>query len=139
MIQKDSILFYMVKDFDSWNKEKKHTDAKKLGYDFFYHPREVWWCATGVNVGVETDGKHQNFERPVLIVRKFNKDMFWGIPLTTNEKVGEFYQKIRHDNGVSWVALSQLKTFSTKRLLRKIGRISEDEFRMIRDRLKSLL
>jgi len=65
--------------------------------------------------------------------------MFWGIPLTTNEKVGEFYQKITHDQGVSWVALSQIKTFSTKRLLRKIGRISEQEFKVIHKKLKDLL
>ena len=114
----------MTKDFDSWNKEKKQVNNSELGYDVFYHSREVWWCAVGVNVGVEADGKHHNFERPVLIVRKFNKDMFWGVPLTTKERDGHFYQKLTHDGGVSWAALSQIKTFSTKRLLRKIGRIS---------------
>ena len=129
----------MEKDFDSWNKEKKITNRREVGYDFFYYPREVWWCAVGVNVGVETDGKHENFERPVLIIRKFNKDMFWGIPLTTNEKTGEFYQKIKHDEGVSWAVLSQIKTFSTKRLLRKIGRISEEEFEMIQNKLRRLV
>jgi mRNA interferase MazF len=129
----------MKKDFDLWNKEKKQTDNKKLGYNFFYHSREVWWCSVGLNIGVETDGKHQNFERPILVVKKFNKDMFWGLPLTTNEKIGDFYQKIKHDGGVSWVILSQLKTFSTKRLLRKIGRISEEEFLIIHNKLRRLL
>jgi len=129
----------MEKDFDFWNKEKKLTNKREVGYDFFYYSREIWWCAVGLNVGVETDGKHENFERPVLVVRKFNKDMFWGIPLTTNEKTGDFHQKITHDQGVSWAVLSQIKTFSTKRLLRKIGRISEEEFKMIQNKLHSLI
>ena len=129
----------MSKDFDSWNKEKKQVNLVEFGYGVFYYSREVWWCAVGLNVGVETDGKHQNFERPVLIVRKFNKEMFWGIPLTTNEKTGDFFHKVVHDGGVSWVVLSQIKTFSTKRLLRKIGRISEDDFDSIRRKLKGLL
>jgi mRNA interferase MazF len=129
----------MNKDFDSWNTEKKYVNKTELGYDFFYHPREVWWCAVGINVGVETDGKHQNFERPVLVARKFNKEMFWGIPLTSNEKIGEFYQKITHEGGKSWAVLSQIKTFSTKRLLRKIGKISEIEFEYIHSKLRDLL
>jgi mRNA interferase MazF len=129
----------MQKDFDSWNKEKKQVNDKDLGYDFFYHVREVWWCALGLNVGVETDGKHRNFERPVLVIRKFNKEQFWGVPLTSNEKTGEFYQKIKHEGNTSWAVLSQIKVLSTKRLLRKIGRISEDEFQTIRARLREFI
>lgn len=129
----------MKKDFDNWNKEKKQVNEKEIAYDFFYHPREVWWCAIGANVGVEADGKHNNFERPILVVKKFNKDQFWGIPLTSNEKVGEFYQKIKHDAGISWASLSQIRVFSSKRLLRKIGMISEDEFEMVHNKLKGLL
>lgn len=44
----------MKKDFDSWNTEKKKTNIKRLDFNFFYHNREVWWCAVGINVGVET-------------------------------------------------------------------------------------
>ena len=127
------------KDFDSWNKEKKQVNKSELGYGVFYHSREVWWCAVGINVGVETDGKNQNFQRPILVVRKFNKDMFWGIPLTSNEKTGVFFYKVTHESGESWAALSQIKTFSTKRLLRKIGRISESEFVLIHEKLRGLL
>jgi len=129
----------MQKDFDNWNKEKKLTDSKEIGYDFFYYPREVWWCSVGVNVGVEADGKNENFERPVLIIKKFNKEMFWGIPLTSNEKTGEFYQKIKHDEGISWASLSQIKTFSTKRLLRKIGMIGEEEFEIVHEKMRKFL
>lgn len=130
----------MKKDFDSWNTEKKKTNSKRLDFNFFYHNREVWWCAVGINVGVETDGKNKNFERPVLVVRKFNKDMFLGVPFTKTERVGDFYQKIKitEQGDESWALLSQVKNLSAKRLLRKIGRISEDEFSLIQTKLKNL-
>lgn len=118
----------MQKEFDKWNSVKKNVDAKGIDRDLFFYEREVWWCSLGLNVGVESDGKNDNFERPVLIIKKFNSDMLWAVPLTSKERVGEHYQKIVHDSGVSWVCLSQVKTISTKRLLRKIGMISESGF-----------
>lgn len=61
----------MNKDFDEWNQEKKRIHA---GVNPAYGwPREVWWCALGINVGAEIDGKNNNFERPVLVMRVYNK------------------------------------------------------------------
>ena len=31
-------------------------------------------------MGFEEDGKNDNFVRPVLVLKKFNNDMFLGIP-----------------------------------------------------------
>ena len=129
----------MQKDFDTWNNVKKEVDARELRSDFFYHQREVWWCAIGLNVDVETDGKQVNFERPVLVMQKFNKEMFWGVPLTSRERTGKFYEKISHDKGVAWAMLTQMKTFSSKRLLRKIGMIPEEDFATIQKRICELL
>jgi mRNA interferase MazF len=129
----------MDKDFDAWNKIKKAINALVVPRGFHYRAREVWWCATGLNVGVETDGKRINFERPVLIVRKFNEEMFWGVPLTSKARHGPFYQKISHETGVSWAMLSQLRTFSSKRLLRKVEMISENEFIEVQKKLNTLL
>lgn len=42
---------------------------------------------------METDGKHHSFERPVVVIYKFNKEMFWGIPLTSKEHIGKYYAK----------------------------------------------
>ena len=75
---------------------------------------------------METDGKQLNFERPVLVLQKFNKEMFWGVPLTSREPTGEFYEKITHEKGVAWAMLTQMKTFSSKRLLRKVGMIPDE-------------
>ncbi|MDO8183558.1 MAG: hypothetical protein Q7T49_01050 [bacterium] len=37
----------MEKDFTNWFQNKKKIDAEEKPP--FYHEREVWWCALGVN------------------------------------------------------------------------------------------
>jgi hypothetical protein len=61
-----------MKYFDLWNTAKQNLDIKILDEKFRVHEREIWWCSMGVNIGDEEDGKNELFERPVLILRKFN-------------------------------------------------------------------
>ncbi|MBI2631114.1 type II toxin-antitoxin system PemK/MazF family toxin [Candidatus Nomurabacteria bacterium] len=129
----------MEKDFDKWNTEKKNVDAKIINTELFFYAREIWWCSAGLNIGVEANGKHENFERPMLIVKKFNADMVWAIPLTTQRKSNKYYYKLNHENVKSWVVLSQIKTISAKRFLRKVGSISEADFKEVILRLQELL
>ncbi len=125
----------MEKDFDTWNGQKKVLDLRPVQRSLYFDEREVWWCSLGLNVGVETDGKHEDFERPVLIVKKFNNQMIWILPLTSKERTGAHYHLVRHDRGVSWVCLTQIRTISTKRLLRKIGMISKIAFGEVCEKL----
>ena len=129
----------MGKDFDRWNEKKKKIDASGRDGNFFFYEREIWWCAIGANVGVETDGKHDYFERPVLVVKKFNKEMFWGVPLSSRARFGRYYTKISHSSGDSWVMLSQLKTVSSKRLVRKFETISFDDLERVKGSLRGML
>lgn len=129
----------MKKDFDKWNTEKKSVDAKIVNKELFFYAREIWWCSAGLNIGVETDGKHENFERPMLIVKKFNAEMVWTLPLTTQGKSNKYHYKLNHKEIKSWIVLSQIKTISTKRLLRKIGSISESDLKEIVLKLQNLL
>jgi mRNA interferase MazF len=129
----------MEKDFDKWNQEKKVVDRKNVNRNLFFYPREIWWCSAGLNIGVEADGKNENFERPMLIIKKFNTDMIWGLPLTTKEKQNKYHFKLEHQEIKSWVILSQIKTISTKRLLRKVGSISDSDFREVVSRVQILL
>ena len=127
------------KDFDKWNTEKKLVDSKIINRDLFFYAREIWWVSAGLNVGVELDGKNENFERPMLIVKKFNSDMVWVLPLTTKGKKNQYYFKLEYETIKSWVILSQIKTISTKRLLRKVGSISENDFKEVILRLQNTL
>jgi len=129
----------MQKDFDKWNTEKKKVDEKVVNTKLFFYAREIWWCSVGLNIGVEADGKHENFERPMLIVNKFNADMVWALPLTTQGRNDKYHYKLNHAEIKSFVVLSQIKTISTKRLLRKVGSISESDFKEVIIKLQNLL
>lgn len=128
-----------TKEFDRWNQTKKQTENKLDNQSFYFYEREVWWCTIGVNLGVEVDGKNTDFERPVLIVKKFNGLMFWGIPLTSKSKDNPYVIKVEHELGASFAVISQLRLFSSKRILRKIGMINERSFLEVKDTLKNSL
>lgn len=112
----------MEKDFRTWNNKKEGVDKKEARV--FFHEREIWFCHLGTNVGFEQDGKGENFGRPVIVFRKFNKEVFWGVPLTTREKGGKFYLSIDMGDGEPRKAiLSQLRLLDAKRLYQKVGMI----------------
>ncbi len=119
------------KDFDNWNIEKKNVDKKFINRNLYFHTKEIWWCSTGVNIGSEVDGKNNNFERPFLIIKKFNNAMLWVMPLTTKTKDNKNHYKLTDVNKTSFVVLSQLKTISSKRLLRKVSTVSNIDFNNI--------
>lgn len=113
-----------MKDFRTWFGKKEKIDMKETRV--FFHEREIWFAHLGTNVGFEQDGKGDNFGRPIIVFRKFNKEVFWGVPLTTREKGGKFYLPIDLGDGLPRKAiLSQLRLFDAKRLYQKIGVIDE--------------
>lgn len=133
-----------IKDFDNWNDSKKlinKNDRQVFGY-----PREVWWCSLGVNIGAEIDGKNENFERPVVIMKVYNKEMMFVLPTTgraredkfhmpieigaIDQKTGEPYRK------TVYIKLTQARVISNKRLIRKVDVINEDDFKRIQNAFK---
>ena len=127
----------MQKDFDAWNIEKKVVE--KTNEDFVsFHEREIWWCSIGVNVGDEQDGKNSLFERPVLVVKKFNRKIAWVIPLSTRDKVGVYYYSLEYNGEKSTLLLSQLRLLSIKRFRRFIGKVSDYQFSNIKKKLLDL-
>lgn len=127
----------MAKDFDGWNEAKKQTD--RLPFTNYVHIREVWWCALGVNIGREENGSEDSFERPVLIVNKFNRDMVLVIPLTTSLKRTPYHVVFPYSAGEVAAVLSQLRLVSTKRLKRRMFRIPDPLFDEIRSALQRMI
>ena len=133
------------KDFDEWNTTKKTVDSRDR--DVFGYPREVWWCSLGINIGAEIDGKNENFERPVIIMRVYNKDTMLVLPTTSRAKPDKFHFAIEIDaldpktkelsKKTVYVKLTQARVVSNKRLIRKINVISEGDFERIRDAFRS--
>lgn len=126
-----------MKDFDNWNHSKKELD--RFNKEIYAYPREIWWCSLGLNIGVETDGKNENFERPVLVMKVYNKESMIVLPLTTKEKKDKFHFEINRGVISVWVKLTQARLISNKRLLRKIDVVNKNIFDDIRKQWKNLL
>ncbi|MFA6269642.1 MAG: type II toxin-antitoxin system PemK/MazF family toxin [Candidatus Paceibacterota bacterium] len=123
-------------DFDNWNTKKKALSKRGRVY---FQKREVWIGSIGKNIGDEEDGKHSDFERPVLIVRKFNNNIFLGVPLTSNKnKDGKYYHRLVSFCG-SVLILSQARLFDAKRLLRFMGKIDNSELKEIKLKIGSIV
>ncbi len=130
-----------TKDFDKWCNRKKKIDKRNVDIEkIMFQEKEIWWCATGVNVGFEQDGKNSNFERPVLIYKKFNKHIFWGIPLTTKDVDSSlpFYLDLLDTDTKSTLILSQLRLYDSRRLLRHIRTLNSKIFNTIKQSMKKL-
>ncbi len=127
-----------AKDFDTWNGLKKQIDS--ASERLYFHEREVWACHLGENIGSEQDGRGDGFLRPIIVLRKFNNEIFWGVPLTRTKKKSPFYFAFTLAGSESSSAiLSQLRLTDAKRLRRKIGVISKQEFASLKEKLKALL
>ncbi|MDP2593946.1 MAG: type II toxin-antitoxin system PemK/MazF family toxin [bacterium] len=137
----------MEKDFNRWNEKKMQLND--VPTRVFFHPRELWFAHLGVNVGFEQDGRGIESLRPILILRKFNNEVFWGIPLTTRWKEGNpYYARFPYstfpeakDAPLEWsvAILSQLRLIDGKRLRYKIGTVHAEEFDLIKDKIRQLL
>ena len=131
----------MYSQYNNWNEIKITIENENIIVGF--KERDIFYMNMGKNIGFEQDGKGENFVRPVVIIKGFNKNMFFGIPLSTNIKEGKFYYKFqfqKKDELVKNIALlSQMRLFSTKRLLNKIGVISKEDFESLKNEFKSLI
>mgnify|MGYP001614297405 CR=1 FL=1 len=127
----------MEKNFDAWNRNKKeleNTPIKK-----YVHPKEIWWYALGVNLGAEIDGKNENYERPVIVMKVYNKETMIILPITTKPKDDEFHQKIQTVGKTVWAKLTQMRVISSKRLLRKVDILDEASFEILKETWKQAL
>lgn len=128
----------MKEDYYFWNVKKMEINSKTN--KLFFHEREIWFSHTGLNVGSEQNGKGKSFGCPVIILCKFSKEMFWGIPLTTKNKVGSFYISINLGDSVERIAvIPQLRVMDAKRLYQKIGIINKETYEIIINRIIELL
>lgn len=128
----------IVTQFNSWTllKIQLHITPPR---DVYFREKEIWWASLGCNIGFEQDGKHNRFERPILVLKKFNKHVLWSVPLTSQNKTGRYYRNIEYKGKRSTIILSQLRLISSKRLLRKIGVLSKEQFEEVKQIVKSFL
>ena len=133
----------MNKDFFRWHQKKATLNS--LTECPYFHEREIWFFYLGANVGFEQDGSEHEFLRPVVVIKKFNNEIFWALPLTKSAKrlspkVEPYYFVFSFVSGIRSLAiLSQIRLIDARRLSRHIGTISEQDFMELMKKLKALL
>lgn len=128
----------MVKDFLSWIYKKIRLDDLQR-VNRIISEGQVFWCSLGENIGYEQNGKGVYFRRPVLIFKKFNNELFWGLPLSSKLKNHKFRVRILLRNKPQDVLLSQLRVLDSKRLDEFFGHISAKDFELIRIYIQELI
>jgi len=126
-----------LEKFIQWTKVKIRLHL--VENDLYFYEREIWWTSLGVNVGYEQDGKHEQFERPVLVLKKFNRHVLWILPMTTKTKNNKYYYSFEHQGQKYSIILTQLRLISSKRLLRKIRKFPKEEFEIVKEKIKEFL
>ena len=132
----------MLKDYARWHEKKKEING--IHRTPFFHEREIWLCYVGANIGFEQDGSKENFLRPVIIIRKFNNEIFWAIPLTKaqktkNKKTEKYYYPFSFLPDITSVAiLSQIRLIDARRLNNHAGTMQENDFASLIKKLKEL-
>lgn len=130
-----------IKDFDGWHPLKKKIEKECRVPTI--RQRDIWWCSIGVNIGVEQDGKNALYERPVLVVRKFNNRHFMGVPLTTQLKDfplrhNVFYRsqgQVREGQAL----LSQMRSYDAMRLTRHVAKLGTKQFKELMESIHDML
>ena len=94
-------------------------------------------------------GKGEKSERPILVLKVFNQNLFWGLAMTSKIKEGNKYYfkiKIEYKENLNYtnpaevsVILSQLKIFDTKRITEKIGKIDSEDFAELKQKIRNLI
>ena len=125
--------------------DRRNTIKKQLAHDVplplaFPKNGEVWMCTLGKNLGREQNGGSQDFSRPVLVIKKFNNEIFWVVPLSTKQKTLDFYFNYNDPSGAPVAAvLAQLRLVSINRFRRDLYVIPAMPLREVRARLRAFL
>jgi len=122
----------MLKKFLEWMKIKEFLHFKKQPPGF--NEQEIWWTNIGENIGDEENGKDVRFVRPFVVIKKFNKNLLFGIPCSSVNKENKYYYKISVEtiDFETSALLSQARTISSKRLVRMIDKVGSGSFRELK-------
>lgn len=130
----------MLKNFKQWHAVKEHINNKESSIPYF-DEGDIWWVHLGANVGYEIDGKGYNFERPVLILKKYGKDSFLCVPLSTKihnlNQYKLYIGKIK--NRDSLIHISQIRNMDSRRLINKIHHLDKIHFIDIKQKISTFI
>ena len=126
-----------MKRFLEWIGIKQKLDTHEYNPPLITEG-DMYWCAVGENVGIEVSGKDSHFTRPVIILKKFGRLGFLGIPTTTKERAGSWYVPFVHKGVRETAMLNQARVFSYKRLDKKMSSLNDEDFKKVKEAYISL-
>lgn len=121
----------ILKIFVSWTKLKVkiHLSERKV----YPRVRGIWWVSLGQNIGVETNGKNDKFERPIVVIKIFNNFSILVAPISSTVKEDKYCIQFVNENGEKNVInMSQIRSISSKRFIRYVGELSVEDFEKVR-------
>lgn len=122
----------IIEQFLNWTKRKIFHHLNEVSEkQVFYREKEIWWTALGQNIGYEINGKNELYERPVLILKKYNADTCFVLPFTTQIKHPVPWYQIFISPKLGAVNLTQGRTISSKRLLRRYEMLGGEKYEQI--------
>lgn len=117
--------------FVSWTKLKFKIHLSER--EVYPKTREIWWASLGQNIGVEVNGKNDNFERPVVVIKVFNNFGMLVAPISSTIKEGKYFINfVNNDGRKNIINMSQIRSISHKRFIRKIGELSVEDFEKLK-------
>ncbi len=124
--------------FDNWSQLKKQINQSNDSGKRIKES-EIWWAHLGVNIGSEMNGSLSslNYQRPVLVIKKFNRALFLTVVLSSKHKNNRYYKRLADDK--SSVILSQIRILSAKRFVRRVRKLNKQEFEQIKGSVVSML
>ncbi|MBP9864121.1 type II toxin-antitoxin system PemK/MazF family toxin [Patescibacteria group bacterium] len=125
----DQIDLHTLELFLDWMKRKIRLQV--LTRVIYFYEREIWWASLGENIGSEENGKHAQFERPVIVLKRVSADLLFVIPISTVIKSGSWYVTFDFHGGQRSALLVQTRSISSQRLIRKMGTIERKVFLVI--------
>ncbi|MDR1184283.1 MAG: type II toxin-antitoxin system PemK/MazF family toxin [Coriobacteriales bacterium] len=125
------------KNYKQWMLVKASINNNAQRPDF--KERDVFWTSIGENIGFEQDGKSRRFNRPVVVVRKFNTRMFLGVPLSTTNNRSKYHLPLKFEGNVSVALLSQIRVFDAKRLEDKMGMLGKSDYLVLTEKLTDMI
>jgi len=90
------------------------------------------------NIWFEQDWKWEFFWRPVIVLKKFNNHVFYGIALTTKNKNWKYYYNFDFKWVINNAILSQVRLFDSKRLLEKKWKVNKLDYEEIKKQIREL-
>ena len=77
--------------------------------------------------------------RPIVVIKKFNKNLALVVPTSKQLKDNPFYIKINYKNSTYSALISHLRSINSKRLQNKIAQLTSADFEAVKTAIRNLI